>query len=71
MTALTRPDAGHLHQVVAGLTAPVEPAGDVVGQRQAPLDDPVALTLELRRLLGQLLKLAEHVGDVRVFRVRS
>ena len=49
ITALTRPDAGHLHQIVAGFAAPVEPAGDVVGQRQAPLDDAVTLALELRR----------------------
>jgi hypothetical protein len=45
-------NSGHLHQVVARLATPVESAGDVIGQRQASLDDPVALTLELRRRLG-------------------
>ena len=71
ITALTRADARHLDQVVAGLAAPVEPAGDVVGQRQAAFDDAVALPLELRGVFGQSFKLAEHVRDVRVFRVRS
>jgi hypothetical protein len=63
--------AGHLHQIIAGFAASVEPAGDVVGQRQASLHDPVTLALKLRRGVGQIFELAEHVSDVRVFRVRS
>ena len=59
-------DPRHLNQVVAGLTAPVEPAGDVIGQRQASLDDPVPMPLELRRFRFQLGQFPEHVRDVGV-----
>ena len=45
-------DPGDLDQIVAGLAAAVEAAGDVIGQRQASLDDAVALALELRGALG-------------------
>ena len=71
ITAFTRPDARDLDEVVAGFTTPVEPAGDVVGQREAALDDPVPLALERRRIFGHALEFAEHVSDIRVFRVRS
>jgi hypothetical protein len=43
----------------------------VVGQRQAALDDAVALPTELRGVFRKALQLAEHLGDIRVFRVRS
>jgi hypothetical protein len=68
---IDEPDASHLDEVVTGLAAPIEPAGDVIGQWQAALDDAVALPHELIRLFGDVFQLAEHVGDIRVFRVRS
>ena len=59
-----------LHQVVARFAATVESAGDVIGQRQASLDDAVPLPLNFAESSGTSAKLAEHVGDIRVFRVR-
>jgi len=59
-----------LDEVVAGLATAVEATGDVVGQRQAPLNDLVSMTLELRRVPVQLRQLPEHVRDVGVLRVR-
>jgi hypothetical protein len=43
----------------------------VVGERQAALDDAIPLPLKRRRVFGYVLQLAEHVGDIRVLRVRS
>ncbi len=63
--------ARDLDQVVAGFPAPVETAGDVVGQRQAALDDAVALPLKGRRIFGYVREFAEHIGDIRVLRVRA
>ena len=61
---------GDLDQVVARLAAAVEAAGDVVGQRQAALDDAVALAAGTSpEPSGKPCKFAEHVGDIRVFRV--
>ena len=59
-----------LDQVVAGFSTPVEAAGDVVGQREAALDDPVPLPLKRRRIFGYALEFTEHVRDIRVLRVR-
>jgi len=44
-------DPGDLNEVVARLAASVETARDVVGQRQASLDDAVTLAAELCRVL--------------------
>ena len=60
-------DAGYLHQIVARFAAAFETAGDVVGQRQAALDDLVSVTLEVRRLGVKSRQLAEHIGNVGVF----
>ena len=62
-----QPDACHLNQVVPGLPATLEPAGDVIGQRQAALHDFVAMALEFRRVALQNGQLAEHVRNVSVF----
>jgi len=43
--------AGDLNEVVARLAAAVETARNVVGKRQASLDDAVPLTAELCRVL--------------------
>ena len=67
ITALTRPTRATCIEVIARLAAPVEPAGDVVSQRQASLHDAVTLALELRGRFLQFLEIAEHVSDVRVF----
>ena len=40
-------DARDLNQVVARFTAALEPPGDVIGQRQAPLHNLVAMAREL------------------------
>ena len=60
-------DASHLNQVVAGLTAALEAAGDVVGQRQTPLDDFVPMALEVRRFGVKTGQLSKHVGNIGVF----
>jgi len=60
-------DASHLNQVVAGFTTALEPAGDVVGQRQTPFDDLVPMTLEVRRFGIKTGQLPKHVGHVGVF----
>jgi hypothetical protein len=65
-----QPHPGDLDQVVAGFAAAVEPACDVVRQRQASLHDAVALAGELCGVFRHPLQFAEHVGDIRVFRVR-
>ena len=63
-------DAGDLHEVVARLTAAVEATRDVVGQRQAALDDAVTLTLNFAEPSGSSCSSRNMSGDIRVFRVR-
>ena len=41
-------DPGDLNQVITWFAPALEPPGDVIGQRQAPLDDLVPLALEFR-----------------------
>ena len=52
---------------VAGLTAALEAAGDVVGQRKTPLHDLVPMTLEIRRFGFKTGQLSKHVGNIGVF----
>jgi hypothetical protein len=63
-------DAGYLDEVVARLATTIESTGDVVGQRQAPLDNPVTLALELRGVRRQRRQLPEHVRDVGILGIR-
>jgi len=70
ITALNPAHTGDLHQVVARLASPVEPAGDVVGQLQASSTIRRVGRWNCADEIGRSFELAEHVGDVRVFRVR-
>lgn len=63
-------DPRHLNQVLAGLAAAVETAGDVIGQRHAALHDPIALATELRRIRFQFAQLPKQIRNVGVLRVR-
>lgn len=67
---IDQPDPGDLDEVVARFAAALESPGDVVGQRQAPLDNLVAVALQLRRVRGKARQLTEHVRDIGVF-IRS
>ena len=60
-------DARHLNQVVSWFAPALEPAGDVIGQRQATLDDLVPLTLKFHRVGRHAGQLAEHVRNIGVF----
>ena len=62
-------DPRHLHQIVAGFAASVEAAGDMVGEREAPFHDPIAMTPELRRIGFQFGQFPEHVGNIGIFGV--
>lgn len=62
-----QPDAGHLDEVVARFAAALEAARDVVGQRQAALDDLVPLALNFHGVGRHGSQLPEHVRNIGVF----
>lgn len=57
-----------LNQVVAQLAASLEPASDVIRQRQAPFDDLVFAIAEIRRPGFVLRQLPKHVADIGILR---
>ena len=57
----------HLDQVLERLTAVSEPPSDVVGQRQAALNDRISVPLTLDRIRFDCRQTAKHIRDIRVF----
>ena len=68
-TAFIKPDPSDLDEVLEWLTAVPETASDVVGQREAALDDRIALSPSLDRVCVERRQMAKHDRHVGILRI--